>query len=95
MGLCQTKPKLNLRTSSTEGRWSNSPAALIKDSSVINDLDISRYNGVPILKPPPLRRESPSDYEIDAVHRLIGYNPELTYLSPLERCEISHSSEPV
>ena len=87
MGLCQTKAKLNLGTISTQ-------ADLIKDSSVISDLDISRYDGVRILKPPPLRRESASDYD-RALRVSIGYNPGITNLSPLERCDCCHSNEPI
>ncbi len=88
MGLCQTKAKLNLRTISTQ-------ADLVKDSSVISDLDISRYDGVPILKPPPLRRESPSDYDVDVSRLPIRYDQETTYLSPLERCKCCQSAEPI
>lgn len=87
MGLCQTKAKLNLKTTQAD---------LVKDSLVISDLDISRYDGVPIPKPPPLRRESPSDYDIvDAAHLSIGYDQKRTYLSPLESCECCNSCEPI
>ena len=85
MGLCQTKAKLYLKTTQAD---------LVKDSLVISDLDISRYDCVP--KPPPLRRESPSLYDIvDAAHLSIGYDQKRTYLSPLESCECCNSCEPI
>jgi hypothetical protein len=89
MGLCQTKEKCNFRTIFTQTEKRNlrtisTQTALIKDLSVIDDLDTSRYNGLPCPPPPPLRRETPSDYDTDydtAQARLsLGYDPEKTYV---------------